>query len=171
MILPQTLRREFKIAYGQIYSSVENIQKIIDKKTVIAIGDRISFNLLCHGYEPKLIIFDKKEKKQSIPDEVKFKLESYKAKTSNVKNSPGTVTKELWKAVKNILESRENGKISVDGEEDMAFLPAALEAEIGSYVLYGFFDKGFVLTEVNNDLKKKMKELLKKFERAGSSAW
>ena len=73
--------------------------------------------------------------------------------------------------MKNILKGRENGKISIDGEEDMAFLPAVLEAEIGSYVLYGFFDKGFVLTEVNNDLKKKMKELLKKFERVGSSAW
>ncbi len=171
LILPENLRKKFKIAYGQIYSSVENIRKIIDGRCVITIGDRISFNILKCGYKPKLIVFDGKEKKTDVPNEIKFKLESFKSKTYKIRNPPGTVTKELWASIRNSLDDKDTGKIIIDGEEDMAFLPAVLEAEIGSYILYGFFDKGFVLTDVNNDIKKKMKDLFNKFERVDSSAW
>lgn len=95
-------------------------------------------------------------------------LETYDGRTIHVKNPQGHVTEDLWNAIKTALESFQSVKIMVDGEEDMSFLPAVLEASVGDAILYGFFDKGFVLTIVNNDLKKKCKELLSKMEKLGS---
>lgn len=145
-----------------------SIKKEVEKRIIISVGDRISYNLINNGFRPKIIIFDKKENRKPTDLKTRNLLETYEGRTIYVKNPPGHVTEELWNAIKIGLESIQLVKIMVDGEEDMAFLPAVLESSIGDAILYGFFDKGFVLTIVNNDLKKKFKELLSKMEKSGS---
>ncbi len=162
--MPQNLRQEFKKAYGRIYASVSTIKKDIEGKVVVTIGDRISYSLLKNRINPKVIIIDHRETKKSISYEVLNVLDGFDGKQYKVDNPSGGVTKELWNAVKESLDSIGKSKIIVNGEEDMAFLPAVLECNDGDIILYGFFDKGFVLTEVNKDLKKKMNLLLSKFE-------
>jgi uncharacterized protein (UPF0218 family) len=159
------LRQEFKKAYGELFTSVSNISKLIEDKFVIAIGDVICYNMLQAGLTPRIMIFDRKEKRQEIPLKMRFVLETSDAKTFKVKNPPGCVTDELWNSIKQSLSLTTNAKIIVDGEEDMAFLPAVLECSVGDVILYGFFDKGFVLTNVDNNLKEKCKNLLSKMER------
>jgi len=166
--LPENLRKEFKIAYGEIYLSVADAIKFLQNKTIISVGDRISYNVINAGLKPKVIIFDKLENKTSTSLKMRSVLETYDGKTIYVKNPPGCVTEELWNAVKQGLSLHIPVKIMVDGEEDMAFLPAILEAEENDVILYGFFDKGFVLTNVSNDLKKKFKKLLSQMEELGS---
>ncbi|MEM4367647.1 MAG: DUF359 domain-containing protein [Candidatus Aenigmatarchaeota archaeon] len=166
--LPEHLRKEFKIAYGEIYSSVVNAKKELENKTIICVGDRISFNVLSSGLKPKIIIFDKKEQRKPTDLKIRNVLETYEGKTFYVNNPPSHITQDLIDAVKKAFLNVKPTKIMVEGEEDLAFLPVVLEAEIGDIVLYGFFDKGFVLTKVDNNLKKKCKELLSKFEVLGS---
>jgi uncharacterized protein (UPF0218 family) len=165
--LPENLRKEFKVAYGEIYSSVASAKNDLEGKIVICIGDRISYNVITAGLKPKIIIFDKKERR--VPTDLKTRnvLETYKGKTFYAKNPPSHITDELIQAVKDAFSCIGSAKIMVDGEEDLAFLPVVLEAEEGDIVLYGFFDKGFVLTKVDSNLKKKCKELLSKFEVVG----
>jgi len=43
----------------------------------------------------------------------------------------------------------------VTGEEDLLALPAIVLAPLGSVVLYGQYDKGVVINEVTEELKKK----------------
>ncbi len=162
--MPQSLRSEFKKAYGRIYSSVSSIAKDVEGKAIVAIGDRIGFNLLQNKIKPKVLIIDHKENNKSISREMMNTFDKFSAKEYRVSNPSGGVTQELWDAIKEALVATGKSKIIVNGEEDMAFLPAILECNEGDIVMYGFFDKGFVLTEVNNDLKKKMKFLLSKFE-------
>ncbi len=162
--MPQSLRSEFKKAYGEIFSSVDNIEKLVENKLVITVGDIISYNMIKAGYKPKLIIFDKRVNKQPTPIQVRAALETFEGKTFHVRNPPSGVTEELQSAIRKALDIQGNVKIFVDGEEDMAFLPAVLECNIGDAVLYGFFDKGFVLTNVDIDLKRKMKEFFNRFE-------
>lgn len=169
-LLPQNLRVEFKKVYGELFTSVSNIKKLIENKFVITVGDRISYNMIQAGYKPRIIIFDKKEKRQPIPLEMRYVLETFNAKTFKAKNPPGHVTDELWNAVEQSFRSTTNTKIIVDGEEDLAFLPSVLESSVGDVVLYGFFDKGFVLTNVDNNLKEKCKKLLSKMDRIGPVA-
>jgi uncharacterized protein (UPF0218 family) len=166
--LPESLRKEFKVAYGEIYSSVVNAKKKLEGKVLICIGDRISYNVITSGLKPKIIIFDKKEQRQPTDLKMRNVLETYGGKTFYAKNPPSHITEELMEAVKKAFGNVTSSKIMVDGEEDLAFLPVVLEAEEGDIVLYGFFDKGFVLTRVDNNLKKKCKELLSKFEVLGS---
>lgn len=60
---------------------------------------------------------------------------------SKVKNPPGHITKELVGAVKNaylrIVKDDKQRIIKVEGEEDLAGLPAILLAPLGSVILYG----------------------------------
>ncbi|MBU5690295.1 MAG: DUF359 domain-containing protein [Candidatus Aenigmatarchaeota archaeon] len=166
--LPEELRKEFKIAYGQIYSSVETAKKQLEGKTIICVGDRISYNAISHGIKPKMIIFDKKEQRKETEIKMRSVLETFSGKTIKARNPASHITAELWNAVKKGFEDVQPVKIMVDGEEDLAFLPVVLEAEVNDVVLYGFFDKGFVLTIVDNNLKKRCKELLSKFQVLGS---
>lgn len=166
--LPEELRKEFKIAYGQIYSSIQTVKKQLEGKTLICIGDRISYNAISQGLKPKMIIFDKKEQRKDTDIKIRNVLETFSGKTFKVKNPASHITKELWDAIKNGFQTIQNIKIMVDGEEDLAFVPVVLESEVNDIVLYGFFDKGFVITIVDNNLKKRCKELLSKFEIMGS---
>ncbi|MFH8080821.1 MAG: DUF359 domain-containing protein [Candidatus Aenigmatarchaeota archaeon] len=165
--MPVSLRREFKIAYGEIYSSIVNVKKELEGKTIICVGDRVSYNAIVEGLRPKIVIFDKKEKRQPTDMKTRIVLETYEGKTFYVKNPPSHITSELIDAVKQAFKTPKPTKIMVDGEEDLAFLPVVLEAEEGDVILYGFFDKGFVVTKVDNNLKKKFNELLLKFEVVG----
>jgi len=165
--LPESLRKDFKVAYGEIYSSVVNAKKELEGKVIVCVGDRISYNTITAGLQPKIIIFDKKERRMPTDMKTRNVLETYKGKTFYARNPPSHITVELMEAVKKAFSCVGNAKIMVDGEEDLAFLPVVLEAEEGDIVLYGFFDKGFVLTKVDSNLKKKCKELLSKFEVVG----
>ena len=65
-----------------------------------------------------------------------------------VKNPPATLTKELIDQIRDSLAGEERVKIVVEGEEDLATLPAILYAPPDSVVVYGQPDEGSVLVKV-----------------------
>jgi len=79
-----------------------------------------------------------------------------------VKNPPGVITKEFWEVIKESLKVKGPVKIIVDGEEDLAVTPFVMEGDSDTVILYGLFDKGFVLVNVNKDVKEKVRKLLEK---------
>ena len=52
-------------------------------------------------------------------------------------------------------------KIVVDGEEDLATLPAILYAPLGSVVIYGQPNEGSVLVNVTSEMKLKIDKFMK----------
>jgi hypothetical protein len=78
-----------------------------------------------------------------------------------VKNPPSKITKELQDAVKDAVPPL---KIIVEGEEDLATLPAILMAQFGSVVAYGQPNEGIVLVEVTKEKKREIADILKLFE-------
>jgi len=60
------------------------------------------------------------------------------------------------------LAGDERIKIVVDGEEDLATLPAILYAPLGSAVVYGQPNEGSVLVEVTPEKKKHVMDLMNK---------
>jgi uncharacterized protein (UPF0218 family) len=54
--------------------------------------------------------------------------------------------------------------LDVDGEEDLATLPAVVAAPDGASVVYGQPDEGMVLVEVTPETRAEMRELLGRFE-------
>ena len=80
---------------------------------------------------------------------------------------PGYMTKEMVQAVlfavKEILFKGRNMVIKVDGEEDLAGVPAILLSPLGSIVLYGQPSVGLVLVEVTEKKKEILLKLINKY--------
>ena len=84
-------------------------------------------------------------------------MEKWKVK---VVNHPGTISDELWKAIKDSIDSGGNVRIEVDGEEDLASLAAISLSKIGTKVIYGMPDKGMVVVDVDQQSKARVNSLL-----------
>jgi len=53
-------------------------------------------------------------------------------------------------------------QIFVDGEEDLAVLPAMILAPDASIIIYGQPDEGIVLIKVDEEMRNRAKDILKK---------
>ena len=117
------------------------------------------------GIIPDIIVFDKKEARERVDSEIEELLENFEAIRLSAKNPPRSITHDLWNVVKKSLDSKERVKIFVDGEEDLVVTPFILESNNDTVILYGLMNKGFVLVNVNKNIKEKCKELLSKFRK------
>jgi len=81
-----------------------------------------------------------------------------------IKNPPGTITDELWDAIKKVYQNPQDQpvRIEVDGEEDLASLAAIYLAPRGVTVIYGLPNKGVVVVKATEAHKQKVKEVLDK---------
>ncbi|RLG25492.1 DUF359 domain-containing protein, partial [Methanosarcinales archaeon] len=75
-----------------------------------------------------------------------------------------TITEELINALKNALLEKKPAVIVVDGEEDLAVLPAVLLSPATSIVMYGQPGIGGVLVRVDDALREKVKMLLERMQ-------
>jgi uncharacterized protein (UPF0218 family) len=128
---------------------------------LIAVGDMTAFYLLKASIVPDVVIVDNKTKRMPIPDHVVKSLDHDSYKTVEVKNPPATLTKELMDMIRESLQEADRIKIVVDGEEDLATLPAILYAPLGSVVVYGQPNEGSVMVKVTSEKKKHIEELMK----------
>lgn len=156
--LTEELRKEFKKPLGKLMKEIDF--SLIEGKTVISVGDEVSENLLKRNFNPKLCIYDKKNKRKPFePDNI----EKFNAAQFKVENPQGTLTEKSIETIKEALKS-EHAKIFVEGEEDLLVIPAINLAPAGSIVLYGQPNEGVVYVEVDSRIKEQMKNLIKKFE-------
>jgi uncharacterized protein (UPF0218 family) len=166
--LPDDLRSMLKEPLGRIYKGngldcvIAMEAELRAAKKVAAIGDMTAFYLLTASIVPDLAVVDNKTKRMPVPDHVVQSLDHDSYKTIEVKNQAATLTKELIDLIRASLNSNDKVKIIVDGEEDLATLPAILYAPLGSAVVYGQPDEGSVLVDVTPEKKLHIEELMKK---------
>jgi GTP-dependent dephospho-CoA kinase len=137
-------------------------KELLSAKKVAAIGDMTAFNLLKASIVPDLLVVDNKTKRMPVSDHVLEKLDHESYKTVRVNNPAATLTKELIDLISESLDSVEHVKIVVEGEEDLATLPAILYAPLGSVVVYGQPDEGSVLVDVTPERKLHIEEFMKR---------
>jgi len=163
--LSPELRRKLK----NFIPPVENldsltIKKNLNKKVIVCVGDKTSEEVLKKGIiKPKICIYDGKVMRKVVG--ISETIKNFNAREIKVKNPPGTLTRELFDAIKEGFNCKENVKISVDGEEDLATLPAIHFAPLNSLILYGEPGKGLVAIEVNKEIKEKVKEILNEMSK------
>jgi len=156
------LRDEFRKPYGKLYTNPDDIKSQLKGKKVVCVGDVISANTLKAGIEPDIIVFDLKKHRKEVDGKTRRLLENFTGRIIKVENPSGMITKEFWEAVKNSLKSDEPVKIIVEGEEDLAVTPFIMEGDCDTVILYGLMDKGFVLVNINKDIKEKVRKLLER---------
>lgn len=121
----------------------------------ISVGDITTANLLKVGLQPKVAIVDNKVGRKKIYMDPDFHRDDEKAITK-IKNPPGQISKSLILAIDHALQrppttNHQPPTILVDGEEDLATIPAILLSPLGTTVFYGQPKRGMV--EVNVDFK------------------
>ena len=95
------------------------------------------------------------------PNQIKI-IKKIGSKNIEVNNPAGTISEELWKAIKSSISEEENIKITVKGEEDLATLAVISMAPKGAKVIYGMPDRGMVVVDVNQQTKMRANNFLKR---------
>lgn len=137
-------------------------KKLLSAKKVAAIGDMTAFYLLEASIVPDLLVVDNKTKRMPVTDHVIEMLDHESYKTVMVKNPAATITKDLIDQIRESLQGTNHVKIVVEGEEDLATLPAILYAPQGSVVVYGQPNEGSVLVDVTLERKLHIEEFMKR---------
>jgi len=168
LLLPDDLRSLLKEPLGRLYrgegeecvKAMEDALRSAEK--VVAVGDMTAFYLLKSGIMPDLLVVDNKTKRMPISDQVTEKLDHKRYKTVKVQSPAATLSKDLIDLIKASLQGSEKIKIVVEGEEDLATLPAILYAPTGSAVVYGQPNEGSVLVDVTLEKKLHIEEIMKR---------
>ena len=157
----EELKEELKNPLGKVILEDELLDEIGNAEVIVSIGDMCTLTLNEFGIKPKISIIDFQIERKSRK-ELKEKFSS----NSNIKvNNPrGYITDELWDAIEMAYKKENNTIIEVNGEEDLATLPAVILAPKSSIVVYGLPKKGIVIVDTNEEVKEKVKKVLKKME-------
>lgn len=157
LYLPTNLRKELKRPFGtplfgnkkEVIKKFKKFLERIGAEKIITVGDYCSFTI-----PSDIKIFDGRIKRKKIKKPLSYSL--------TCKNQPGTIQKEVWPIIKKAI--KENKNVFVEGEEDLLVIPTVLLSDKKTLVIYGLPNKGICLIKVSPQIKKVLKELLKKFK-------
>jgi len=159
LVLPQNLRPYLKKPLGELFSGEEAMQRVKEKVKeggeVIAVGDVVVEEAEKAGFSPKVKIVDFRVERKDIEPR------DFGGKVINVENPPAHITKKLWDAIHEAVNGEGRFTIVVEGEEDLAVLPAVIEADWGDFVIYGQPGEGVVLVESGDDSKFQVGTIIK----------
>ena len=120
--------------------------------------------LLKNNIEPVFCIVDFRIKRKCYSDEIKNVIQSFGKKRIIIKNPPKCISNDLWEAIETAYRNIEKDplRIEIEGEEDLAALPAILLAPRDVTIIYGLPNKGVVIVKAVEKNKRKVKEILDK---------
>lgn len=167
--LPADLRAELKAPLGPIYTDTEELLADVGRP-VIAVGDIVTHHLLTADHRPDVAIVDGKTKRERVERQMRDAIEGFDRHVT-VENPPATLTEELLEALESAVGDGGTTAIVVEGEEDLAALPAVLVAPEGAVVVYGQPDEGMVLGVVDEDIQVRVRDLLERMTGEHDRAW
>ena len=160
--LPAELRSELKAPFGPIYTDTAAL--LADAGTpLVAVGDIVTYHLLAAGHVPSVALVDERTKRSAVDGEISDAITGFDRRVT-VTNPPGTLTEALVTALADGLRSDETTLLDVDGEEDLATLPAVLAVPEGGSVVYGQPDEGMVLVTVETATRERAQSLLERMD-------
>jgi len=163
--VPSSLREILKEPIGFLVSESELLERITDGSSIVSIGDQVTYTLLINNIKPSICIIDHQSKRKRNTIEIDERLSSFGDTVEKVINPPGIITNELWFLIERIYAELDDDsfvRIEVDGEEDLAALPAILLAPENVTIIYGLPDRGVVVVPSTEEYKRKVKEILAK---------
>lgn len=153
------IRTGLKKPFGKI---VKIDQQFKYTKSLIAVGDVTVQNLLKNKIIPDLSIVDFLVNRQRVFQNLAQLGFSQPNPDYVVENTPGQLSKDLIISVQKSIQSKIRGQIIlVEGEEDLAFIPALLLSPFPSTLLYGQPEKGAVMVTSSIETKNRLCHLLK----------
>lgn len=151
------IRQKLKIPFGK-FAKASSLKRL--ESPIITVGDVTTAKFLKLKIVPSLAIVDFLVNRQRVFKNLNELGFSSPNPDYLVKNTPGQISRQLISAVKNALANRQQQIILVDGEEDLAFIPALLMAPIPSVIFYGQPRKGLIRVDVAPATKSRLCSLL-----------
>lgn len=158
--LPDSLRGELKDPMGPVFTDADALLAEAGSP-VISVGDVVTYHLEEAGRPPDVSLVDELTERSAVDDRI---LDALGEPDVVVENPAATLTEELLAALVDALESKDPVRILVDGEEDLATLPALVAAPDGASVVYGQPGEGMVLVGVTPATRNRAIELLEQME-------
>jgi cytidyltransferase-like protein len=162
LFLPESLRPVLQNPLGEVLNTVP---EITDGSRIITIGDVTTQKFNEKSINQFLSIVDFMVQRQLQFHDLS-ELGDTDKNVQSVKNPHGSVTPELFKAIEKAFSSKEKETILVEGEEDLAVLPALLIAPLGFSIFYGQPNDGLVQVLVTEDNKEKAYQLVEDFDKS-----
>jgi len=160
--LPTALRASLKEPMGGIYTDTAAL--LADAgEPVVTVGDIVTYHLLEAGRVPDVALVDERTKRSTVDPDVADAIDGFDRRIE-LENPQGTVTRALVVALRDGLDSDETTLIDVDGEEDLAALPAAMAVPAGGTVVYGQPDEGMVLVTPDETTRERVRSLLERMD-------
>ncbi|MDP3974085.1 MAG: pantetheine-phosphate adenylyltransferase [Candidatus Daviesbacteria bacterium] len=131
---------------------------------LITVGDVTTLNLLKRRIRPNLSIVDQRIQRRLMVNWIPAFAGMTKGNIK-IKNPPGQISRSLILAIdqafKKILVPNSSSLVLfIDGEEDLATIPAILLSPLGTRVCYGQPNKGLVEVKVDLEIKDYLYKLL-----------
>ncbi len=161
--LPESLREKLRTSIGQLVVDETKLIEILRNKAfLVTIGDIVTLTLVKHGLIPDICVVDFKTRRGECDVESKKLLLSVGKAAIKVKNPPARISDELWDAIKKAYEKigETSVRIEVDGEDDLASLPAIFLAPGDVTIIYGLPNKGILLVDATDKNKEKVRRVL-----------
>ena len=168
--LPDELRAAFKDPLGSVFADAESLLCEVDGP-LVAVGDVVTYHLLTAGVTPDVAVIDGRTEREAVDDEVRETLADPDAERRTVRNDPATLSRELLAALRDALDAAGPTVIDVDGEEDLATLPAVVAAPDGASVVYGQPGEGMVLVRVDGETRETVADLLRRMDGDADAAF
>ncbi|MEF8785154.1 MAG: GTP-dependent dephospho-CoA kinase family protein [Haloarculaceae archaeon] len=169
--LQPALRPKLKEPMGPIYTDVEELLGAA-QRPILTVGDMVTYHLLEAGRVPDVALVDEHTERTAVEDSVVDAFEGFDREVT-VSNPPATLTAELLTALRTAIEraGEETTLIVVDGEEDLATLPALVAAPAGASVVYGQPGEGMVHVEVTRTASDRARDLLSQMDGEPRRLW
>lgn len=166
LVLPQLMREALRKPVDKLYPTIENFLEtnVIDENYLISIGDIATKKLHDKNIRQKVSVVDllvrRKKKFESITDHISEQNEEI----LSITNPASHLTPSLFQSAKKTTHTSKKSIVFIDGEEDLAVLPFTLAAPLHSHILYGQPDEGVGVVTVTEEVKKRTKEIVEKFD-------
>lgn len=154
--LPDELRGALSDPFGPIFTDPEALLVEVSGP-LIAVGDVVTYHLQQAGRPPDVAVIDARTKRSPVADDVQSALGDPDV---TVPNPAATLTEELILAIRDAIDDESPRCIMVDGEEDLATLPAIIAAPIGASVVYGQPNEGMVHVRVTPERQATIRSII-----------
>jgi uncharacterized protein (UPF0218 family) len=163
-MLNDKLKAELQKPFGDLCSHADCAEKLRAYKKIVTVGDITTYTVVQAGIVPDVCIIDGVTMRAKVSDEIYHAISTEPRTVYEVDNPPGSISEQLQNAVSGSMKDIERclrTRIIVNGEEDLAVIPAVIEAPLGTAIVYGQPSEGMVIIVTTREKKEKAKRLLR----------
>jgi uncharacterized protein (UPF0218 family) len=169
--LQSALRADLKDPFGPVSTDTAAVLDAAGTP-LVTVGDIVTYHTLAAGHVPDLAFVDERTERAAVDDEVSDGIEDDRFdRVLSIENPPATLTAALLDALTDALATGDRTLVRVDGEEDLAALPAIAAAPAGASVLYGQPNEGVVHVTADTETRERVVDLLGRMEGDAARAF